>query len=95
MDIAEDVKADEPSEMVERVARALAGNNIDLSSSIGATYLVLARAAIEAMMEPSDKMLADAELGYITSMFETEHNNAVAKGIYQSMLRSSLKGEGE
>ncbi|MDB5531536.1 MAG: hypothetical protein JWR51_4639 [Devosia sp.] len=76
------------STMVERVAKAIfevqRGSWGDVSGE------VLARASIEAMLDPTDEMLAEAELGYITSMLETEHNNAIAKGIYQSMLRASL-----
>ena len=49
-----------------------------------------ARAAIEAMMEPSDQMLEEAEVGYITSILETAHNTRVARDIYTSMLRASL-----
>jgi hypothetical protein len=91
--------------MVERCARAVYERAetyppYALSQMNGKMAEDFAIAVIEALMEPTPEMLASAEVGYITSMLEEEHNMAVAKDIFVSMLRTALsqpndEGEGK
>jgi hypothetical protein len=84
--------------MVEKVARA-----IDVA---GTTWLneqpwrvewydvpgeVLARAAIEAMREPSEEMLAAAESGYTLSNPYCDYSEAAFKRAVERMIDAALK----
>lgn len=81
--------------MVEKVAAAI--RNVNETTS-GLTYSDLtremARAAIEAMMEPTSKMLdaaADEEdrRGYFS------HENLIAEEVWPIMIQAALKEEGQ
>jgi hypothetical protein len=88
----------EGENMVERVARALAGHDIDPSNLIGETYMHLARTAIEALMEPSFDMLEagqvvvnlDEEVGKYEFLSRDEITE-----IFQAMLRTALQPNDE
>lgn len=78
--------------MIKKVARAMYENNHDHSwdsplaeAFTKRIYLSDARAAIEALMEPTDAML---EAGERPSVGPYE-----CKGIFQSMLRAALEGK--
>lgn len=45
-----------------------------------------AQAILTALRTPSEEMVAAAELGYVTSMLDTEHNKDIARGVFTSMI---------
>ncbi len=73
------------TDMVERVARAIAECEVDLVKD---GYPPVARAAIEAMMEPTPDMLK-AGLTADHAMYEC----AEPETVYQAMLRAALEGK--
>lgn len=83
--------------MIERVARAIAGKLDDntpwkeCGQGFRETCILLARAAIEAMREPTEAMLDAYSL---TSM--SWNDEAVAKSVWYPMIDAALKEhEGE
>ena len=85
---------DTSESMVERVARAICASDFDgdtavydeMSAAQRENFTVNARAAIEAMREPTDAMLMAAGL----------HGGSTTKGRYRAMIDASLhEGEAE
>lgn len=73
------------SEMVERVARAVAEfNEFSWEHCAQSHWIDLARAAIEAMREPTEEMI---RVGV-----KYDHECAEADGIYRAMIDAALNG---
>jgi hypothetical protein len=74
--------------MIERVARAIqaeAGwDNIDVGDRLRADYLAFARAAIEAMREPTEAMIKEGAYG------SGEDSAGVACGAWKAMIDIAL-----
>lgn len=88
------------SEMIGRVALALQeklqGAQVDVSVTGRPLYLAdLARAAIEAMREPTDKMIVEAMIQPLPSVTEAggvlEQGRASARIEWQAMIDAALK----
>lgn len=83
--------------MVERVARALAGQDIEIDSSIGQTYAELANTAIVAVLEclraPTPEMVEAMEKTALVTPYHDEMRAAFTAAIDRAL--SPSKGEGE
>ena len=79
------------SEMIERVAKALRKADVEIENNKGFSdnhYLILAKAAIEAMREPTEEVL-NAFGGHYG--FTPPENRAKALPIYQAIIDAALK----
>lgn len=88
--------------MIERMARALADGDWDAASFLETPngeppedfregWREKARAAIEAMMEPTEAMLSDGAFQIFSGERITESDIAAAKRVWKAMLRQALK----
>jgi hypothetical protein len=79
------------NEMIERVAKALRERlDITLNEHDG-FYEGLARAAIEAMREPTDEMMVDGEWKEKSLMTFAPREESPSLRVWQAMIDSALK----
>lgn len=68
--------------MIERVARAIAASQ---GSKSYVSYVIEARAAIEAMMEPTDEMVEASAINDMSQVYSAIADN------YKAMIAEALK----
>jgi len=81
--------------MVERCARALAGNGIDLDSFVGQTYVELVKTVLQALRIPTPEMV---EAGLRALQDNLGHSSVIirdADACFSAMIDAASPSKGE